>query len=136
MIRVFMLSHLPLFSQGVEALLCREQGVEIVGRETDVEKAVERIKELEPDVVILDNDLQATDPAPIAVRILGEQTKTKVIGLSLQSNTIYIYRKEQRTAHRIEDLMEAIKNNLSKEPRELSNQSVVEQRNRQDKEDA
>ena len=115
MLRVFMLSNLPLFSQGVELLLCREPGVEIVGRENDVEQALARINELKPDVVILDNDLQAADPAPIAVRIL-ERTKTKVMGLSLHSNTIYIYRKEQCIAHGIEDLMDAIKNNPSKAP--------------------
>ena len=114
MLRVFMLSNLPLFSQGVELLLCREPGVEIVGRENDVEQAIKRINELKPDVVILDNDLQAADPAPIAVRIL-EHTQTKVMGLSLQGNTVYIYQKEQRTAHSIADLIAAMKNNPPKE---------------------
>ncbi len=130
--RVYMLSHLPLFSQGVQALLCREPGVEIVGRETDVEKAIEAINALKPDVVILDNDLQAGSLAPVALRLL-EETQAKVIGLSLQSNTLYIYHKEKRVAHDIGDLMEAMKNNSSNEP---SHSPASRKRSCEDKEAA
>jgi len=38
---VFVLSSHPLFGQGVESLLRQEKGLEIVGRETDVDKAIE-----------------------------------------------------------------------------------------------
>ncbi len=127
MTRVYMLSRVPLFSQGVQVLLCREPGVEIVGRETDVERAITAINALEPDVVVLDNDLQANDPTPIALRML-ERTQAKVIGLSLGSNTLYIYRKEQRTAHNIADLMEAIKSNQS-EPASDPSQGEIRSEN-------
>ena len=103
--RVFILSSHSLFSQGVENLLRRETGLEIVGRETDEEKAIERIKELRPDVVILDSD----DPA--VIRILREQLGSKVIGLNLQDNTICIYRGEQRVVKEVKDLVEAIEQN-------------------------
>ena len=102
--RVFILSSHPLFSQGVESLLRQEPGVDIVGRETDVDKAIERIKELQPDVVILDNG----DPTPEVMCILREGVGTKVIGLNLQDNTICIYRGEQRVVKEVEDLVEAI----------------------------
>ena len=102
--RVFILSSHPLFSQGVESLLRQEPGVDIVGRETDVDKAIERIKELQPDVVILDSG----DPTPELMCILREGVGTKVIGLNLQDNTIGIYRGEQRVVKSIEDLIEAI----------------------------
>jgi DNA-binding NarL/FixJ family response regulator len=111
--RVFILSSHPLFSQGVESLLRQEPGVEIVGRETDVDNAMERIKELQPDVVILDNG----DPTPEVMCILREGVGTKVIGLNLQDNTVCIYRGEQRVVKSIEDLIEAIKlSSLSPEP--------------------
>jgi DNA-binding NarL/FixJ family response regulator len=60
MMCVLIVSSHPLFGQGVESLLRQEAGVEIVGRETDVDYAIERIKELQPDVIILGND----DPTP------------------------------------------------------------------------
>ncbi len=130
--RVFMLSHLPLFSAGVQTLLCREPGVEIVGLETDVERAIKAINVLKPDVVILDNDLQPGSLTPLALRLL-EETQSKVIGLSLHSNTLYIYHKEKRVAHDIGDLMEAIKNNPPNEP---PHSPAVQKRSREDKEAA
>jgi DNA-binding NarL/FixJ family response regulator len=106
--RIFMLSAHPLFGQGVESLLRRETGLDIVGRETDVDKAVERIKELQPDVVIVDSGDPATDPTPAVVRVLREGVGTKVIGLNLQDNTMCIYRGELRMVKEVKDLVEAI----------------------------
>jgi DNA-binding NarL/FixJ family response regulator len=62
--RIFILSSYPLFGQGVESLLRQETGLEIVGRETDVDKAMERIKELRPDGVIIDSCDMSTDRLP------------------------------------------------------------------------
>jgi DNA-binding NarL/FixJ family response regulator len=106
--RVFILSCHPLFGQGVESLLRREAGLEIVGQETDLDQAVERIKEIRPDVVILDCAEPARDPTPAVMRILREGLGTKVIGLNLQNNTLYIYRGEQRLVKEVKDLIEAI----------------------------
>jgi chemotaxis response regulator CheB len=52
-------------------LLRQETELEIVGQETDTDKTIERIKELRPDVVIVDSaDLR--DPMPVVMRILRE----------------------------------------------------------------
>jgi DNA-binding NarL/FixJ family response regulator len=110
MIRVFMLSRLGLFGQGIETLLCREEGVEIVGRETEIEVALAQINRLRPDVVLLDTTLQAGDLASIAARILTAQTSTRVIAMSLEGNTVSVFRGEQRTVHEVQDLMHAITN--------------------------
>jgi DNA-binding NarL/FixJ family response regulator len=118
MMRVLILSNHPLFGQGVESLLRRETGLEIVGREADVDKAMERIKELRPDVVVLDSGDPACDLTPAVMRILREGVGTKVIGLNLQDNTICIYRGEQRVVKEVRDLVEAI------EPSPLSPESV------------
>jgi DNA-binding NarL/FixJ family response regulator len=106
--RVFILSSHPLFGQGVENLLRREEGLDIVGQETDADKALERIKEIRPDVVILDCAEPGCDPTLAVMRILREGVQTKVIGLNLQDNTMYIYRGEQRVVKEVKDLIEAI----------------------------
>jgi DNA-binding NarL/FixJ family response regulator len=106
--RIFMLSGHPLFSQGVESLLCGEAGLEIVGREMDLEKGLERIRELRPDVVIVDDGDPTHDPMSAVMRILRERLGTKVIGLNLQDNMVCVYRGEQRMARGVEDLLEAI----------------------------
>ncbi len=110
MVRVFMISHLPLFSQGLETLLCREGGVEIVGRESELLIALTKISELAPDAVLLDATLQTDDPASIAARILTVNKDTLVITMSPDDNSISVFRKEQRTVHKIQDLMHAITN--------------------------
>jgi DNA-binding NarL/FixJ family response regulator len=106
--RIFILSSYPLFSHGVESLLRRETGLEIVGREADADEAVERIKELQPDVVVLDSGAPACDPTMAVMRILREGVGAKVIGLNLQDNTMCIYLGEQRVVKEGKDLMEAI----------------------------
>jgi AmiR/NasT family two-component response regulator len=112
MMRVFIVSSHPLFGQGVESLLRQEAGVEIVGREADVDEAVERIKELRPDVVILDSADLVSDPTPAVMRILREGVRAKVIGLNLEDNTMCVYRGEQREVKGVEDLVEAIEPSL------------------------
>ena len=109
--RVFMLSTHPLFSRGVESLLRQETGREIVGWETDVDKAIERIKELRPDVVILESSDPAGEPTPAVMRILREGLGIKLVGLNLKDNTLCIYCCERRAVKSIEDLVEAIERN-------------------------
>jgi DNA-binding NarL/FixJ family response regulator len=110
--RIFILSSHPLFSQGVENLLRRESRLEVVGREVDVDKAMERIKELQPDVVILDGGDPAYNLTIEVMHILREGAGTKVIGLNLQDNKMFIYRGEQRVVKEVADLVEAIEHNL------------------------
>jgi FdhD protein len=114
MTHILMVSSYPLFSQGIESLLCREVGLEIVGRETDFDRAIERINELQPDVVILDSADPAWQAASAVMRILKERLGIKVIGLNLQDNTICVYREERRMAKGVKDLVEAIKENPGK----------------------
>ena len=99
--RIFMFSTNPLFGQGVESLLRRETGLEVVGREADVDKAIGRIKELRPDVVILDSGDPACAFTPAVMRILREGVGAKVIGLNLENNTMCIYRGEQRVVKEV-----------------------------------
>ena len=108
MTRVFILSCHPLLGQGIESLLCQETELEIVGQETDADRAIERIQELGPDVVLVDNDAPALDLKPIIMRILKERSGITVVGLSLQDNTIRIYHGKHRLIQEVEDLVQAI----------------------------
>ncbi len=110
-IRIFLVSSYPLFSQGIEKLLCYEAGLEVVGRETDLDRAIKRIGELRPDVIILDSADSACAAAGTVMRILKGSWGAKVIGLNPQDNTICVYREERRMAKGVTDLVEAIKEN-------------------------
>lgn len=106
--RVFMLSSQLLFSRGVENLLCQQAGLEIIGRETDASKAIERIRALKPDVVILDSKDLASIPSANVAHILKEAPGIKVIALNLEDETFRVYRGEERTARSVDDLLEVI----------------------------
>ncbi len=113
MLRILMVSSYPIFSQGIEKLLCDEAELEIVGRETDFDRAIERINLLQPDVVILDGADSTCEATAAAMRILKERWGTKVIGLNPEDNTICVYREERRIAKSVTDLVQAIKENTS-----------------------
>jgi DNA-binding NarL/FixJ family response regulator len=106
--RVIMLFSHPLFGQGVETLLRRESGVEIVGRESDANRLLQRVKELRPDVVIVDGADPVCDPLPLVMRILTEVGGTRVIGLNLKDNSMFVYQGERRMVKAVHDLMQAI----------------------------
>jgi DNA-binding NarL/FixJ family response regulator len=108
MTRIFLLSNQSLFGEGIESLLRRELGLEIVGRETDVGRAIECIQALKPDVVVVDSADPCVDVKQVAMRILEEGSKIKVIGLNLGDNSIRIYRGERRAIKEVKDLAEAI----------------------------
>jgi DNA-binding NarL/FixJ family response regulator len=94
-----------MFGRGLESLLREDAKLDIVGQEADIGRAFERIRELRPDVVILDSD----EPDLEVGHILKVSPDIKVIGLSLQNNNLYVYRASQRVTRSVSDLMEAIK---------------------------
>lgn len=109
--RVFFLSSQSLFGQGLESLLRREEGVDIVGREADIDLAIERIKALRPDVVIVDCTDPSCGPTSAVARLLKEGMGTRVVGVNLGNNSLCIYHGEERLVTDVGDLVKAIENN-------------------------
>jgi chemotaxis response regulator CheB len=115
--RIFLLSSHPLFGQGVESLLRRESGFDIVGLETDIDRAVARIKRLRPDAVVVDSNEAIPDPALVVMRILREGLDTRVIGVNLWNNVVCVYHGQQRVLKEVQDLVQAIQGeSLSSKP--------------------
>jgi DNA-binding NarL/FixJ family response regulator len=98
-----------MFGRGLESLLRENAQLDIVGQETDIKHALERIRELQPDVVILDSDESDLEVA----HLLKVSPAIKIIGLSLQNNSLYVYRASQRVTRGVSDLMDAIRQDLS-----------------------
>lgn len=107
MTTIFIISSHPLFSYGLENLIRQETGASVIGRETDVDRAIEVIAELQPDVVILDND-DTLEPSPDLLHLLKATSGGKVISLNLQNNSLHIYRTIEQIVKDTEDLMKAI----------------------------
>jgi chemotaxis response regulator CheB len=112
-LRVFILSTNRLLGQGVVSLLQHESEVEIVGQESDVDLAIERIKHLLPDAVLVASTEFVADSASVITRVLDTAVSTNVIGLNLTENKLHLYYEEQREARGIQDLVDAMRKSKS-----------------------
>lgn len=106
--RVFVLSRNTLFGQGIETLLSMEDELDIVSRYNDIRSAVESIQSTCPEVVILNCDDPEPEISPALLCILREKPGICVIGVSLQDNSICVYRGERKRVSQLEDLLDAI----------------------------
>lgn len=85
--------------------------MEFVGQESDAERAIEQIRTLRPDVVIVDTSNVVCDASAVVMRILQERIGDKVVRLNLHDNKICIFHEEQRSIRGVEDLLSAIETN-------------------------
>jgi DNA-binding NarL/FixJ family response regulator len=108
MIRVLLLSKYPLFNQGIQSLLHDEADLLIVGQETAPDRAEECVRELKPDVVIIDDGDEASGLASEAMRLFREGVVKGVVELDTHSNTLLLCHREDRMAQQIQDLTRAI----------------------------
>ena len=83
-------------------------GLEILGSDSDAERAIKRIHSLRPDVVLVDgNEAGAAMPVELPV-LLKDDARMRVINLHFGDNTMDIYDGQQVVATKLEDLISAI----------------------------
>ena len=99
-----------MFGDGLKSLLSQTTRVKIVGQETNIDRAIEQVKKIQPDVIILDSDDAVYALTLMLRRVLQPQSTIKVIGLNLNSNDLYTYQTSYRVARGAEDLVELIQN--------------------------
>lgn len=109
MIQVFIISQYPLFGQGLRSLLHAEPEIDIIGQESDVDRAIAQVADLQPDVIILDSD-DSTDAtnAVLLQRLLQENSNIRVVGMSLQHDQLRTYTTQHRVISSVNDLLDAI----------------------------
>lgn len=77
--RVLIASEQPLFLDGLEALLRQQRDTEVVARCAGDDETVRRVRELRPDVAVLDVDLPRRDGLRVVRRIVEEPADTRVV---------------------------------------------------------
>jgi DNA-binding NarL/FixJ family response regulator len=106
--RVLIVSSHTLFGQGMDEWLRQQTGVDIVGRETDIDSAEQRIEQLQPDVILLDIGDEANDPTAALMRFLRDRLDTKIIGVHLRDSCVCIYCKKQHLTQEMKGLLEVM----------------------------
>jgi hypothetical protein len=105
--RVFILASRPLFAQGVESLLSNQPGIEVIGVATVDPDVFVRVQAAAPDVVIV--EAKGGEQSLLAAQVLDSIPAVRVVGLSLEDNRIHTYFQQMKHGHRVEDLLEAVR---------------------------
>lgn len=81
--RVLIVDEHHRVAQGLSLLVSLDEDTEVVGLATNAKQAVERTRELRPDVVVMDFAVGGIDGIEVARRIKAEAPRTGVILMSV-----------------------------------------------------
>ena len=105
--RTYIVYHHGLFAQGVRSILETRRAVKIVGMESDVGKALEAVRSLQPEVIIVEECTGKHQPMRLGA-FLHSATGGRVVTLSLDHDSATVYQRNRMAATDPADLVKAI----------------------------
>lgn len=89
-IRVLLVENQTLVREGFKALLQGIEGFQVAGEAEDGRQALPRIRELRPNIVLMDIILPGLNGLEVASRALQECPETRIVFLSVYRNEEYV----------------------------------------------
>jgi DNA-binding NarL/FixJ family response regulator len=89
-VRILLADDHAIVRQGLHSLLEKEPDIEVVGEAEDGREALELVKELLPDVVVMDITMPNLNGVDATRQIVHEFPKVKVIALSMHSDRTFV----------------------------------------------
>jgi DNA-binding NarL/FixJ family response regulator len=126
--RVFILYNHHLFARGVESLLSKEREVEVVAMERDHRQTLDKIRLLDPDVILVDSSTHPEASSVTIPEIFQKAPNARVISLSLRENGIDIYDKQHVVASGPQDLLRLIRRGIELESKVESQGATATER--------
>jgi len=91
-IRIMITDDHPVVREGLSAMLSREQDFEVVGEAVNGKEAIEKARNLKPDVVLMDLRMPEVDGVEAMRQIRVDNPDIKFIVLTTYDNDEYIFR--------------------------------------------
>jgi DNA-binding NarL/FixJ family response regulator len=108
MTKVLIVSDQSIFGQGLEGLLRREQGIDLVDQVASPDALPGCLEQCRPDVVFFGCSDPASCSAPVFIQALRDGLVRRIICVNLEDNAVYVFRGERHAVEKVEDLVEAI----------------------------
>src|SRR3954462_12237897 len=89
-IRILLADDHTLLRAGIRSLLEKTPGVEVVGEAGDGREALNLVKELRPNIVLMDIAMSGLNGLEATARIVKEFPNSRVIILSMHANEEYV----------------------------------------------
>jgi two-component system invasion response regulator UvrY len=99
LIKVFVVDDQNLIRTGIKKLLGDVPGIKVVGEAADGETAIKSLKELEPDVVLMDIKMPGMNGLEATKKILRTHSDLKIIALTICDDDLFPSRLLQAGAY-------------------------------------
>ncbi len=90
--KVLLVDDHTIVRQGIKALLDTQEGIEVVGEAEDGREAIEKAKQMAPDVIVIDITMPNLNGIEATLQIKKINPKIKVLVLTVHDNEEYIHR--------------------------------------------
>lgn len=89
-ITILLVDDHALFRKGLRTLLEEEEDLNVLGEAGDGLEAYERVKELQPEVVVMDITMPNSDGIEASKKILADYPDTKIVALSIHGGKRFV----------------------------------------------
>ena len=88
--KVLLVDDHTIVRQGIKALLDTQEGIEVVGEAEDGREAIEKAKQMAPNVIVIDITMPNLNGIEATLQIKKINPKIKVLVLTVHDNEKYI----------------------------------------------
>jgi two-component system, NarL family, nitrate/nitrite response regulator NarL len=98
-IKILVADDHPVVRKGLQMCLAKQERLRLLGEAVDGDDAVQKTKELKPDVLLLDISMPKMNGLAVTEMLRKEVPNTRILILSVHSNKEYVFRVIQAGAH-------------------------------------
>ncbi|MCJ7499954.1 response regulator, partial [bacterium] len=88
--KVLLVDDHSIVRKGLRLLMEAEEDISVVGEAGDGQKAIDLVRKLSPDVVVMDITMPGLNGIEATRRIMSESPDTKVLALSIHSGKVFV----------------------------------------------